>query len=106
MTELILSKNFTDFANADSFIVPNASFKFYVFTPTQRTTILSYAKYAGTVVYNPFHDRNFINVKAIYDDEHDPGYVMYTMASSINTFNDCTFYFKEGNSSKPIVVIK
>lgn len=34
MTELILSTAFTDFANADSFIVPNLLFRFYVFTQT------------------------------------------------------------------------
>lgn len=31
---------------------------------------------------------------------------MYMLPSSNNTFNDCTFYFKEGSSTNPIVVIR
>lgn len=96
MTELILCKGFGGFTD-DSFTKPNNSFRFYVFTPDQRDNILTYVKYKDLVVYNPYHHRNFINVKAIYHDEHDPAYVMYTLPSSSNTFNDCTFYFEEGN---------
>lgn len=48
MTEFILTKDFVELAD-DNFILPNESFTFYVFTPTQKNNILKYTKYTSHV---------------------------------------------------------
>lgn len=52
--------------------------KFYVFKDEQRLKLLDLNP-TYEIITKPYYDRNFVNHKSIYTDEHDPLYVMYTL---------------------------